>query len=100
MRAKELIGLGRCAACGKKLCESGWPLFYTVTVARYGLDADAMRRHAGLALMLGSEMLGEVMGPDEELTQTLLEPTMFVMCEPCGSGAVLQFVPDGGTDQP
>ncbi len=93
MKEAELLELGRCASCGKKLCESGLPLFYLLRIERYGIRADAMRRRDGLAMVLGSSKLAAVMGPDEDIAVPVMEAARVALCEPCGSEHVLRFVP-------
>jgi hypothetical protein len=83
MREDELRKAADCRICGKPIGKSGIPLFYRVTVERHGVLLDKIRRQDGLAQHLGSPLLAKVMGPDEEMTQVLMQPLTVTVCEPC-----------------
>lgn len=62
------------------------PLFYRVTVERFGVKLDAVRRQAGLEMMLGGHVrIAQAMGPDEEMTLPMMDPLVLVVCEPCST---------------
>lgn len=42
-----------CAACGKGVMHTGLPLFWTVDVQRWGIDAQAVRRQHGMEQVFG-----------------------------------------------
>lgn len=86
MKEKELRECAICAVCGKKICACGIPVFYRLTVARYGVNAKAIRRQAGLEMVLGGNaVLAQAMGPDEEMTTTLVEPNTITVCDACST---------------
>jgi len=83
MKEAELRKHATCSICGKKIGESGVPMFWVVTVERFGLNAGAVQRSQGLAMMLGSASLGMVMGADEEMTIPMMDKLMLTVCETC-----------------
>lgn len=62
---------------GGGVAEQG-PIFYRVTVEQCGLDRDAIRRQAGLEMMLGSPALASVMGPNDDVAKILSRHVTFV----------------------
>lgn len=83
MKEHELRQLSTCAVCGKKLLHAGLPLFWRVTIERFGIDIGAVRRLDGLAAMLGSPQLASIMGPDEDMAKPVMDSVRLVMCDPC-----------------
>jgi hypothetical protein len=83
MKEKELRELATCSLCDKKIGETGLPLFYKLTVERFGLDLNACRRRMGLDLMIGSPVLAMAFSPDEDLAQSLHGPVTYSVCELC-----------------
>lgn len=92
MKEAELRQQATCAHCQRKIGESRRPMFYTVTIARHGIDLAAVRRQQGLAMMLGwgvgSGFIANVMGPDEEMTIPLMETGTITICEDCSTNNV------------
>lgn len=82
MKEGELRKHCECSLCQKKIGESGLPIFWTVTINRYGLNADALRRQMGLGMIIGAP-LASVMGPDEDLASPLGPPVKLTICERC-----------------
>lgn len=72
-----------CAGCGKGVMHTGLPLFWRVTIARYGIDVTAVQRQAGLEMMLGSAALAHVMGPNETLAKPVMDDVILIFCEDC-----------------
>lgn len=84
MKEQELRDAANCAFCRKPFGASGLPLFYRVRIRRFGLDVGAVRRQAGLEMMLGGAVaLAQVMGQDEEMAKPLGDGIEFTVCEPC-----------------
>jgi len=84
LREGELVKLGNCIMCGKKLLAGKLPLFYRVRVERHCFKAKELQRRAGLEQMLGGAgALAAVLGPDEELTTQLPNADDVVMHEEC-----------------
>lgn len=103
MKEAELRSLAICGHCGNKLGEAG-PFFAKVTIQRFGMKADAIKRAAGLEMMLGSVPLAKIMGPDEDLAQEVSDAQSLSLCGKCW---VKQVVPAAlfetaseGTDAP
>ena len=87
MKEKELRNNAECSICGLGIGATGLPLFYTVKVERFGLDAVALQRLQGLTMMLGNHAaLASVMGPDEDLATRLMGPVNVTVCERCSHG--------------
>lgn len=90
MKEKELRTAATCAMCRRKIGETGLPVFYRVTVARYGIDLKAVERQQGLTMLLGGNaMIASAMGPDEDMTVTLMEPATITVCDPCAGQDVM-----------
>lgn len=83
MKEHELRRNSTCSLCNRKIGESGLPLFWRITVERFGIDMRAVRRQDGLTAFIGSASIAAVMGPDEDLAQPLMQPTELTVCEPC-----------------
>jgi len=82
MKENELRKHSVCSRCGKKIGHTGLPLFWTVSATRYGIDFSALKRSAGLAMMLGSAELAEVMGPNEDMAEQVQQVDI-TLCEEC-----------------
>lgn len=86
MKEKELRQFAVCGLCNRKIGATGLPLFYRVTVERFGIDLKAIQRQQGLTMMLGGHAeIAAAMGPDEELALPLMEPVRFAVCEDCST---------------
>ena len=84
MKERELRQHTQCDLCHRKLGQTEIPLFWMVTVERYGLDLKAIERQQGMAMMMGGNAtLAMHMGPDENLAQQLMEATKLTVCETC-----------------
>lgn len=84
MKERELRQHATCSSCGRKLGETGLPLFWTLSVRRYGLNLPAIKRQAGLAMVLGGHAsIAAAMGPDEDMADPLTEVITLTMCEEC-----------------
>lgn len=83
LREHDLRELPPCALCGKQIGHTGLPLFWRVTVERFGVDLRAIQRQDGLGALLGSSLLAAVMGPDEIVAKPLMEPVKAIVCEEC-----------------
>jgi hypothetical protein len=84
MNEQELRAAAICGVCKKKFGSSGLPLFYRVTIARYGVDGAALRRQTGLEMMMGGHVgLAQALSPEGSMTQTLMEPATMTVCETC-----------------
>lgn len=81
MKEKELREHAKCDVCGKKIMSEGLPLFYVVTVERYGIDVKKCERQDHLAGFMGSSQLAAVMGPGEVLAKPMMEPVKLTVCE-------------------
>ena len=82
MKESELRKHADCDVCKQKIGHTGLPLFWRVTIERFGIDMNATRRQQGLGMMLGAQ-LAMVMGPDEDMTVQLMGPVVLTLCEDC-----------------
>ena len=84
MKEKDLREAAQCANCHKPFGHTGLPLFWRVTVERFGVDLRAIQRQDGLAALLGGNAaLAAVMGADEEMARPMMEPVKITLCETC-----------------
>ena len=90
MKEKNSESTPPVACAEEKSWLGGIPLFYRVTIERFGVRLNAIERQQGLTMMLGgSAVLAAVMGPDEDMTQPLMEPLVLTVCENCSTQCVL-----------
>lgn len=85
MKEAELRAASTCARCGKKIGDSGLPLFWRVKVERFGVDMRAVERQTGSAMVLGHAGIAAIMGPDEDMAKPIMDPVIVTICEPCGT---------------
>lgn len=83
MKEAELRRYATCSMCGQKIGHTGLPLFWRVTVERFGIDHAAVARQQGLAMFLGNAAIAGVMGPDETMAQPVMDPVTLSVCETC-----------------
>lgn len=87
LNAAELASLGPCAVCGKKLGESGDITHYGLTIERFCMIPQAVKRAAGLELAIGA--LASVMGPNEDLAKVVDGPKTVLIHESCSNSIML-----------
>lgn len=80
MKANEIK---KCLRCGNGVMHTGVPLFWKISVERFGIDLAAVRRHAGMEMLMGSPMLAQVMGLNEDIATPVMEKIEIVLCEKC-----------------
>jgi hypothetical protein len=83
MKETELRKHAVCNLCGNKVGATGLPLFWRVTVERFGMDMRAMQRQTGLAMMVGHAGIAQMMGPDEDMAKPMMDPAVITVCENC-----------------
>lgn len=83
MKRAELLKHSQCNLCGHKIGHTALPLFWRVTVERFGVDLQALRRADGFALTIGSADIASLMGPDEDLARPVMQPVVLTVCEQC-----------------
>lgn len=88
MKEKELREHAICSLCRKLIGHTGLPSFWTATIARHGIIMGAIRRQDGLAVMLDSPRLAQMMGSDPEMTETFLGPITLTICEACAAADI------------
>lgn len=87
MKEKELRTHTVCSICHKKIMHTGLPLFWVVSIERFGIDMKAVGRAQGLQTFFGGTtaavVLANVMGPDEEMTTPMMDKVVLTICEDC-----------------
>ena len=73
-----------CAACGHGMAKNNI-FFYRVRIEQMILNTAAIKRQAGLEMMIGSPALATVFSPNEDLAVGLGEK-MLLLCGECGTG--------------
>ncbi len=92
MKEDELRELAECANCKKKLGETGMPLFFKVTIERYGLNKPALDRLQGMTQFFGGHaQLASVMGADEDLAKRISGPRTVMICESCAGEKMIFY---------
>lgn len=93
MKERELRDHVACSFCGRQLGKTRLPLFWTVSVRRYGLNLPAIQRQSGLATFLGGNALvAAALGPDDEMADPLTDVIELTMCEKCAMAPTTQGV--------
>lgn len=83
MKERELRQHTTCSLCDRKTFATRVPLFWTVTIQRYGLDAKAVSRQAGLEQLIGNVAIAQAMGPNEDMATPMHPPIELTVCEDC-----------------
>jgi hypothetical protein len=97
MKESELRKHADCNLCGDKIGSTGLPFFYVVSIERFGIDLQAVRRQTGFGMMMGAQ-LAMVMGPDEDMAKPLMEKQVITVCENCSTASnmpIAAMVKDG-----
>lgn len=98
IKESKLVDLGNCAVCKKPMLGADIT-FYVVSISRGGFLFDALRRRAGLGMFIGSQALGAVMGPNEDLAKVFDGPHEVIVHEGCAGdvGHLLVLIPGDKT---
>jgi hypothetical protein len=83
MKEEELRKHTKCSVCGKGIGHTGLPYFWMLTVERYGINFEAMKRQDGLAAYLGHTGLAEALGPNEDMAEKIMDTVTLTLCEDC-----------------
>ena len=84
MKEKELRERAECGICDRKIMKSASPLFYVVSIQRFGVEMRAVHRQAGLEQFLGGSVaIAQAMGPDEDMATELTDKKELTVCEGC-----------------
>ena len=75
-----------CHICGKPLTQCGAVDFHEITVERHVLNLPALRRQAGLTMMMGNTAIAAAMGPDEDMALPVPETRQRLLI--CGTCAI------------
>lgn len=95
IKRDDIAKMPDCPVCRNKLLDGTSITFYRVKVERAIANPQAIRRHVGLSIFLGSEGLAAVMGADEDLLKVFDRREVMVH-EPCAHElhSLLQLWPD------
>ncbi len=83
MKQAELRNHTTCNKCRKPVGHTRLPLFWRVTIERFGIDLSAVRRQDGLSALIGSSVIAAAMGPDEDLAVPVMDKLTLTICEEC-----------------
>lgn len=84
MKQIELLKYANCSLCGKKIGHTGLPLFWRVSIERFGIDLRAVQRQAGLEAMLGGNAhIAQVMGSNDDMAAPMMDKVTLSVCEAC-----------------
>lgn len=87
-----------CALCGKGIMHDGNMTFYRVRVERTVVNLGAVRRQAGLEMMVGNAAIAHALGPNEDIATTFNGPHDAFVCETCAlDDRLLYRICDQGT---
>lgn len=88
--------MGPCVCCKRQLLATRFPLFLRLDLKRCGLDADAIRRHCGLANAMGGGtdglVLASVLGPRVEPVVVMDAFPAVNVCNECQSKHTLSEI--------
>lgn len=83
----KLNEITKCAKCGKGVMHTGLPLFWRVTIERFGIDKAAVDRRHGLEMFFGGggagARLAGAMGADEDIAHAVMDEVRLILCEGC-----------------
>jgi hypothetical protein len=85
MKEAELRRHATCDLCHQKIGHTGLPLFWRVTVERFGIDLGAVRRQDGLGQFMGSIALAGVFSPGEDMAKPMMDPKALTVCDTCAT---------------
>jgi hypothetical protein len=80
--------LAKCALCKKGVMHAGVPIFFRVTVERFGVDLRAVEREHGLELLTGSPALANVFSDGRPLASRMDLPGTLTVCMGCATAQV------------
>ncbi len=84
MKEKELREHSKCSACKKGILHTGVPLFWVVKVSRHGVLMSVLQRQTGMEQLMGGHVaLAQILGPQEDMTQPMMEEKTLTFCEDC-----------------
>lgn len=73
----------KCLLCGKGIMHAGDTTFYRIQVEQMVINFSAVQRQHGLEQFLNSAQLANVMGPDENLANSVGDPVGGFICQHC-----------------
>lgn len=83
MKGKELRSIAVCASCGNKIGASGIPVFTRIRIQRFGLNLKALQEQDGLAAAVGSTIVAQAMGSDQDMAMSLTDEVLASICSGC-----------------
>ena len=77
--------IDKCALCKKGVLHGGVPIFFRVTVERFGVDLRAVQREHGMELAMGSPVLAAVFSDGRPLANRMNLPGTLTVCMDCAT---------------
>lgn len=74
-----------CALCGQGVMHTGVPLFWRVAFRRMGVDLGAVRRAAGMELVMGGHVALARVFADPDIANPVAEEHAILVCEECAA---------------
>ena len=89
MNSDQLRKHAECSNCNNPIGNTGLPLFWTIKIERHGVKVDKVAQHDAIATILGgSQVLASAMGPNDNLTESMLGPIEITLCEHCAASDI------------
>lgn len=85
MTLDELRASNKCGLCGRAILHTRLPIFWKIKISRFGVRVDKARRVDALAQVVGNQRIAEVLSPDTDMVEPLMDPVELAVCEPCST---------------
>jgi hypothetical protein len=85
MKEKQLREHSKCSICEQLIGRTGLPVFATVEIKNWGVKLEAIKRQDGLANLIGSSRIAQVMGGDEDMAELVAPPVTLTLCFRCST---------------
>lgn len=86
MKERELREASTCLFCKRKIGACGSLFFYRLSIERFGVKMDAVKRQSGIEMMLGGHVrIAQAMGADEDMAVPVMEKAMVTICDECST---------------
>ncbi len=74
----------KCCKCNKGVMHTGLPLFWTIDIQRWGVNANAVQRQHGMEQFFGGNVaLADVFGDGAPIASPINDPLKHFICEEC-----------------
>lgn len=72
-----------CAACERGVCHSNDITFYRLTVERFVVMTNAVKRQHALEQYMGNAAIAAALSPDEDMAKRIGDGDTITLCEKC-----------------